>query len=114
MTRNAEEIQAELQGGDRMSRADLECGSCGYRGRMILAGAKKTPALVLSERIIYASIALLFFASYFAENQPLAFTIRMVVPALMFVIFIYIEYRLKNYTYVCPNCKAQKETRGSS
>ena len=80
---------------------------------MGLAGTKKSQMLVLSERVFYAGIALFFFASYFAEDQALAFTIRMVIPALVFVIFIYIEQKLKMHVYSCPNCGAMTSLRGS-
>jgi len=80
---------------------------------MGLTGTTKAAALVLSERILYVCIALFFFASYFAENQALAFTIRMVIPALVFVIFIYIEQKLKTHAYSCPNCGAMISARGS-
>lgn len=80
---------------------------------MGLAGTKKSQMLVLSERIFYAGIALFFFASYFSENQALAFTIRMVIPALVFVIFIFIEQKLKTHAYSCPNCGAMISARGS-
>lgn len=107
-----QEIQEELQARERVSRSSLEC-ECGYKGRMGLLGTKKTPGLVLAERIIYSSIALFFFASYFAENQALAFTIRMVIPALVFVLFIYTEQKLKTHTYACPNCSAAIISRGA-
>ncbi len=113
MNKSTEEMQAALQRHERISRQDLECSGCGYKGRMGLSGTKKASALVLSERVIYSAIALFFFASYFAENQALAFTIRMVIPALVFVIFIYTEQKLKTYTYSCPNCSAAISSRGS-
>ncbi len=113
MNRNAEAIQSELQGHQRISRQNIKCSGCGYEGRMGLTGTKKAQALVISERVLYSAIALFFFASYFAENQALAFTIRMVIPALVFVIFIYIEQKLKTYSYSCPNCSALTSLRGS-
>ena len=109
--KNDAEIQEELQSHERISRGRLAC-QCGYKGIMGLLHARKAPMLVLSERVIYVGIALFFFASYFAENQALAFTIRMVIPAVVFVIFIYIEQKLKTYTYSCPNCKAMIVARG--
>lgn len=111
--KNDAEIQDELQSHERVSRSSLACQACSYKGVMGLLHAKKAPMLVLSERIIYAGIALFFFASYFAENQALAFTMRMVIPAVVFVIFIYTEQKLKTYTYSCPNCSAKIITRGA-
>lgn len=111
--KNDAEIQEELQSHGRISRGRLACQACGYKGIMGLLHAGKAPMLVLSERIIYVGIALFFFASYFAENETVAYTIRMVVPAVVFVIFIYIEQKLKTYTYSCPNCSASVVLRGS-
>ncbi len=107
------EISAELQSHERISRTRLECTGCGYKGRMGLLEAKKAPMLLLAEKIIYAGIALFFFISYFAQNETVAYTIRMVIPAVAFVIFIFVEQKLKTYTYSCPNCKALKTVRGS-
>ncbi len=112
MMKSDAEMQKALQGHERVSRGSLEC-ACGYNGRMGLLGTKKAPVLVLSERVVYSGIALFFFASYLAENQALAFTIRMVIPALVFVIFIYTEQRLKTHTYSCPNCGAATSVRGA-
>ena len=112
MMKSDAEMQEELQSHERVSRGSLEC-ACGYKGRMGLLGTKKAPKLVFSERLIYSSIALFFFASYFAENQALAFTIRMVIPALAFAIFIYTEQKLKTHTYSCPNCSAAISSVGA-
>ena len=113
MMKNDAEMQGKLQSHERVSRTRLECAGCGYKGAMGLLGARKAPMLLLSERIIYSGIALFFFASYFAENETVAYTIRMVVPAVVFVIFIYTEQKLKTYTYSCPNCSAKITTRGA-
>lgn len=107
------EISAELQSHKRISRTRLECPGCGYKGNMGLLEAKKAPMLLLGERIVYVCIALFFFISYFAHNETVAYTIRMVIPAVVFVIFIFVEQKLKTYTYSCPNCKASKTVRGS-
>ena len=111
--KNDQEIQNELQSHERISRASLACQACGYHGIMGMLHAKKAPMLLVGERILYAGIALFFFASYFAENETVAYTIRMVIPALVFVIFIYTEQKLKTHTYACPNCSATIITRGA-
>lgn len=106
-------ISAELRNYKRFSRTKLECPACGYKGIMGLLHAKKSPGLLTGERIVYAVFALYFLYSYFAKNETVAYTIRMVIPAAVFVIFIFVEQKLKTYTYTCPDCKASRGVRGS-
>ncbi len=113
MIKTDAEVSAELQSHKRLSRTRLECPGCGYKGIMGLLHAKKTPMILLGEKVVYVCIAAFFFLSYFAQNETLAYTIRMVIPAVVFVIFIFVEQKLKTYTYSCPNCNAPKVLRGS-
>lgn len=113
MIKNDADIGAELQTYKRFSRTKLQCTGCGYKGTMGLLHAIKSPGLLAGERILYAVIALYFLFSYFAKNETVAYTLRMVIPAVVFVIFIFVEQKLKTYTYACPNCKAPQSVRGS-
>lgn len=107
------EIQVELQKHRRFSRSKIKCLACAYRGVMGLLNAKKSPALLVSEKIVYAGLISFFLLSYFAKNETLAYTLRMVLPAFVFVIFICVEQKLKTHTYSCPNCKASNVLQGS-